>query len=268
VPKPDETAKRDLYWASDIFLSPVDNPQETFGLTVLEAGAMGLPAVVSGYDGYRDLVVDGETGFLVPTLGPESTDSIDIMAPLLFDNEYHLHLAQQTVVDVAAMARAVAELVKDPALRRRLGDSARARMCDAFTWEHVVDRYVALWHRLGTRPVDAEALRNTRHPMNLSKSDLFRDYPSLRLEEVTLQWSASGQAVYRGQDFVSIYRAVMNRVTMEDAKKVAFMARKPLSGPKLAAKVMEILGRDREDAEFLVLWCLKNDLLERVDEPE
>lgn len=266
VPKPDDRTKRELFWGADVFLSPVDNPQETFGLTVLEAGAMGLPAVVSEYDGYRDLVVHGETGYLIPTLGPETTQSIDIMAPLLFDNEYHLQMAQQTVVDVAAMARSLAALALDPALRRRLGEAARQRMLDSFSWERVVDRYVALWHSLRSQPVDAEALRLTRHPHSLPLSGLFGDYPSNRLDEFMVQWSPSGQAVYRGHDFVSIYRAITHRVNLEDVKKVAFMARKPMSGPKLAAKVMEILGKAEEDAQFLVLWCLKNDLLERVDD--
>ncbi|MBU1001308.1 MAG: glycosyltransferase family 4 protein [Proteobacteria bacterium] len=266
VPKPDDQTKRELFWGADVFLSPVDNPQETFGLTVLEAGAMGLPAVVSEYDGYRDLVVHGETGYLIPTLGPESTRAIDIMAPLLFDNEYHLQVAQQTVVDVAAMARALAELVLDPALRRRLGEAGRQRMLESFSWERVVDQYVALWHRLRSQAVDAQALKLMRHPHSLPFSELFGGYASNRLDEFVVQWSASGQAVYRGHDFVSIYRAIAHRVNLEDVKKVAFMARKPLSGPKLALKVMEILGKSEEDAQFLVLWCLKNDLLERVDD--
>lgn len=268
VARPDERTKRELFWGADIFLSPVDNPQETFGLTLLEAGAMGLPAVVSAYDGYRDLVVDGETGILVPTLGPQTTDEIDLVSSLVFDNEYHLHMAQQTVVDVRAMAEALARLVQDPALRRAMGESGRRRMEEAFTWEHVIDRYVALWHRLGKESVDAEALRDVRHPMNLSLAGLFEGYPSQKLEDVRVQWSASGQAVYRGHDFVSIYRAVMHRVTLEDVKKVAFMARKPMSGTALAAKIGEILEKCDEDARFLVLWCLKNDILERVDDDE
>ncbi len=111
VSRPGEAAKRDLFHAADVFLSPVDNPQETFGLTVLEAAAFGLPAVVSDYDGYRDLVQDGSTGLLVPTLGPGPTPDVDALAPLVFDNQSHLLLAQQTVVDVPALARALARLV-------------------------------------------------------------------------------------------------------------------------------------------------------------
>lgn len=55
--------------AADVFLSLVDNIQETFGLTPIEAMAAGLPVVVSDWDGYRYTVRDGVDGLLVPTLG-------------------------------------------------------------------------------------------------------------------------------------------------------------------------------------------------------
>ena len=57
-------------WAADLFLSLVDNPQETFGLAPVEAMAAGLPVVVSDWDGYRATVSDGVEGFRVPTLAP------------------------------------------------------------------------------------------------------------------------------------------------------------------------------------------------------
>lgn len=59
----------DLWAGADIFLSLVDNIQETFGITPLEAMASGLPVVASDWDGYRSTVRDGVEGFLIPTLG-------------------------------------------------------------------------------------------------------------------------------------------------------------------------------------------------------
>ena len=52
--------------AADLFCSPADNLQETFGLSVLEAMASSLPVVASDWNGYRDLVLHGSTGWLVP----------------------------------------------------------------------------------------------------------------------------------------------------------------------------------------------------------
>lgn len=70
LPNPSPEERLAVYSAADIFVSPSDNMQETFGLTLLEAGAAELPAVVSDWDGYRDIIVHDETGFLVPVLAP------------------------------------------------------------------------------------------------------------------------------------------------------------------------------------------------------
>ncbi len=48
----------------------IDNMQESFGLTPIEAMAAGLPRVISDWDGYRDSVQHGEDGFLIRTIQP------------------------------------------------------------------------------------------------------------------------------------------------------------------------------------------------------
>lgn len=87
VRHPDERAKKNLLARSNAVISLADNPQETFGLTLLEAAAAGKPVIASDYDGYRDLVVHGETGLLVPTLDRGAED-VSLMAPLLYDSAY------------------------------------------------------------------------------------------------------------------------------------------------------------------------------------
>jgi phosphatidylinositol alpha 1,6-mannosyltransferase len=58
------------YASADVFLFPSDT--ETFGNVTLEAMASGLPAVCARAVGSRDLVVDGETGYLCP---PDDVDA-------------------------------------------------------------------------------------------------------------------------------------------------------------------------------------------------
>src|SRR6202012_4988597 len=66
----DDRARIGALWAgADVFVSLVDNIQETFGITPVEAMAAGLPVVVSDWDGYRCTVRDGEDGFLIPPPG-------------------------------------------------------------------------------------------------------------------------------------------------------------------------------------------------------
>jgi glycosyltransferase involved in cell wall biosynthesis len=66
----------DLLGAMDVFLFPTH--AEAFGLVIVEAMAMGVPVVSSNCDGVPDIVVEGETGFLVePTHVPALTEAVE-----------------------------------------------------------------------------------------------------------------------------------------------------------------------------------------------
>ena len=57
------------YAASDVAVSASTRP-ESFGLVLAEAGAMGLPAVSGDHGGAREILLRGETGWLVPPADP------------------------------------------------------------------------------------------------------------------------------------------------------------------------------------------------------
>ena len=99
--------------AADVFLSLVDNPQETFGLAPVEAMAAGIPVVVSDWDGYRFTVSDGVEGFRIPTLSPPQSHQGEELAlqhdlSLLSYQDYVGAFAQHVAVDTDAAARAIA----------------------------------------------------------------------------------------------------------------------------------------------------------------
>jgi glycosyltransferase involved in cell wall biosynthesis len=95
--------------------------REGFGMTCLEAMAHGKPVVAGAVGGLLDLVVDGETGRLVPPR------------------------------DRSALRAALEELLHDPDLRRRLGAAARARAA-SFEWSRVVPRLLAVYERVPRVP--------------------------------------------------------------------------------------------------------------------
>jgi D-inositol-3-phosphate glycosyltransferase len=140
--------KAELYAAADVFLSPVDNVQESFGLAPIEAMACGLPVVVSDWDGYRDTVIEGETGFRVPTLWMTTTRDVDAGAVASDSAFDHLAMAQSVVVDGGALRAAVQRLIDDPALRERMGRAAREHAEGAVSWRTVIARYESLWQEL------------------------------------------------------------------------------------------------------------------------
>jgi phosphatidylinositol alpha-mannosyltransferase len=107
-----EADKARAFATSDVFVSPATG-QESFGIVLLEAMAAGKPIVCSDIHGYKGVVRRGEQALLVP---PKDSD---------------------------ALAGAIGQLLKDPALRARMGESGKQRVVQ-FSWPSVtakVDDY-------------------------------------------------------------------------------------------------------------------------------
>jgi glycosyltransferase involved in cell wall biosynthesis len=111
----------EVYAGADAFLSPTES--EGFSNTILEAMATGLPVVSTSTVGVVDCVRDGENGLLVP------------------------------VHDVPALAGAVARLLDDAPLRRRLAATALAEVRAQWAWPVLAGRVEAAYRELaGTAP--------------------------------------------------------------------------------------------------------------------
>ena len=272
VPRPDDKTKKELYAAASVFLSPSDNLQETFGLTMLEAAVSGLPIIASDFDGYKDLVVNGESGLLIPTYGPDETPGTDAAAVIVPASEYHLFLAQQCAVDVNEMGAAMARLAADSVLRESMGRAGRERAL-GYSWDNIVGRYLELWEELNNTPCDLDvplpqrASQRVFHPLHPPYMYIFGDYFSAQLGALEqagreIVWTPAGEAVYRGKDFPVIYSLVEGRIDQDLLKKLLFMARKPMKISTLRAELTTRESGLPEDRDFLILWALKQDFLE------
>lgn len=151
-----DARQRALGWAaSDIFISLSDNIQETFGLTIIEAMAAGKPVIATQWDGYRQTVRHGETGFLIPTFMPQieaGEEYARAFAARAITYDVYIGLASQHVsVDLRALRDAALALVGDESLRRRLGARARQVARESFDWSVVMRDYCAFWDELGSR---------------------------------------------------------------------------------------------------------------------
>jgi glycosyltransferase involved in cell wall biosynthesis len=104
----------------DIFAMP--SRREEWGVAAAEASATGLPVVASRVGGIPEIVVDGETGILVP---PE---------------------------DPAALASALATLFADVELRSRYGEAGRRKIEAEYRWESCVDRMESVYAGVVSRP--------------------------------------------------------------------------------------------------------------------
>ena len=117
------------YAAMDI--SVLTSLSEGLSITLLESMARGLPIVATRVGGNPDLVVEGETGHLVPP------------------------------ADVPAFVRRVVELARDAGRRQAMGAAARERIAQHFSIDVVADRY---------RKVYATLLGDADEPRQISSS--------------------------------------------------------------------------------------------------
>ncbi len=202
-----DTSDRDrlgLHRLADVFLSLSDNLQETFGLTVVEALAAGLPVVASDWDGYRSLVQDGVTGYLVPTRTLPADPAWESVLAIQRDSLAHLSCAQTTAVDLVAAADRLARLAADRALARRMG-SAAAAAARALAWEQVLPRYLALWARLA-EAARAAPVATTARSSALGFLGDFAGYATRQLgPDDRFVTSPLGQALLAGKATANIY---------------------------------------------------------------
>ena len=109
---------------------------EPLGIVNLEAMACETAVVATATGGIVEVVVDGETGLLVPleTAGDDSTEPVD---PTAF---------------AADFAERVNILLRDPALAKRMGKRGRRRAEQQFAWPAIAQQTVNVYRRLLGRP--------------------------------------------------------------------------------------------------------------------
>ena len=113
--------------SSDVFVCP--SVYEPLGIVNLEAMAMGLPVVGSATGGIPDVIVDGETGYLVPLEQLQDGTGTPIH-PEVF---------------AADLAERLTDLVTDRDKARRMGVAARTRVEEHFSWSAIAERTMEVY---------------------------------------------------------------------------------------------------------------------------
>ncbi len=105
---------------------------EPFGIINLEAMACGTAVVASAVGGIPEVVVDGQTGILVP-LDQQHESPFEPLDPRKYSRD---------------LATAIDELLRNPELRERMSQAGRERVEEHFAWRVIARRTAALYRSL------------------------------------------------------------------------------------------------------------------------
>ena len=118
-----------LYSNARVFCCP--SVYEPFGIINLEAMACRAPVVASATGGIKEVVVEGETGFLVP-----------------FEQDPITSFPRDPVTFAKDLADRIHQLLQDPEKCRRFGEAGRKRVEDIFSWTAIAHQTIGLYERL------------------------------------------------------------------------------------------------------------------------
>ncbi|MGY5450632.1 glycosyltransferase family 4 protein [Agarivorans sp. MS3-6] len=104
--------------AADIFVQP--SREEAFGLVFIEAGLHHTPVVATNVGGIPDIIISGETGYLVPVASPD------------------------------ALVEALRSLIESSQLREQFGAAAEQRIKSNFDKQNMIDKYLTTFNQLLT----------------------------------------------------------------------------------------------------------------------
>ena len=263
---------QDAWEAADIFLSLSDNVQESFGLTVIEAMASGLPVIATDWNGYRDTVVDSTTGILVPTIamppGMGHAIATGRHTEELTYAETVGNTAKTTCADIARTSSAIKILADSPRLRRQYGEAGLKRARQEYAWKNIIGRYLKLWKELererrSRTPRSSACTSSRNNPNHPDLTTVFQEYPTHCLQPGTLivatpanrpgtlealneaRWHRTGQGTFLERDAIDRMTEAVRR-----------------EGPLTAEKLVRQTDAPRERVLRTILWLSKYGVLE------
>lgn len=126
----DHKELRTLYTHALSFVTP--SLYEPFGIINLEAMSCGIPVVGSAVGGIPEIIVEGETGYLVPLKAKSATD-FEPADPNAFQH---------------ALAEGLNRLARDPAKAKIMGVAARKRAVEVFSWTAIAKQTFEFYQQL------------------------------------------------------------------------------------------------------------------------
>ncbi|WP_281292451.1 glycosyltransferase family 4 protein [Terriglobus albidus] len=167
--------------ACNVGVFPVDSIQESFGLAILETMAHARPVIASDWSGYRDLILHGATGFLIPSRwSPSIAKSAGIFAGIDSTVTVAHNAAQGLALDVGDLVRYLEWLMENPDAASDMGLAGQQHVAARYSWKVVAAQFRMLWEeQLGIASAQNFPPQNQLAGLDL----IFNSYPSSLLSE-------------------------------------------------------------------------------------
>lgn len=262
----------------DVFVFPIDNLQETFGLAPIEAMAAGLPVIVSDWDGMKDTVTP-DVGMRVPTELPRPGLSTHASQRHFGGTDSYVQYLSQisamTPLDLGAMTRALVTLALDPDLRRRMGAAGQARARALYDWSVVIPQMQALWGEQAAMLAHARAgggaalapMPPGLIPVGPAVDEMFAAYPTAFAPADRRLALASSRPGQTPREMFALRNYAARRRLIEDPARIeAILAAFAAAGPQGATEA-DIAAATRLPPAIVArvaLWLLKYGYLTEI----
>ena len=262
-----------LYSTADIFVSPTDNVQETFGQTTLEGMSAGLPVVCTDWDGYSVSVLHEKTGFRIPTYWMECDADICTYAPLSPWLLNQFYLSQSVCFDVQQMADRLFSLIEHDQLRKKMGSQARQHMLETYDWKIIIHRYIELWEELyqiaAAHPVTVQQLPSWYRPQYFKT---FEHYATTTLQPTTqVKITDVDHELPTKDQTISWYNELNTRLNPEIIDAILSLSSDWITTAELEQSLSKHVNISTEKSRYHLLWLLKYNWLtlnvETVEQP-
>ena len=260
------TVKSTLYKASDIYISPIDNYQETFGINVVEAMAAGLPVIASDFDGYRDTIEHSQSGFLIPTISSTNLpEFLDIGLHLFQTNMSRHYLSQMVSLDLEKFTVALLALHSNIGLRQKMGGVGKHN-ARRYRWIEIIKEYEALW--LDLLMERKSKGKNSKHIKGTMLSELlsgdgiksYAHYNSNLLEKNTiLTLTTCGEEILSSKIKLTRYNSLDSVYSRELENLILLhLQHGSISISDLSVALSTHTLARKGDLHFHILWLIKH----------
>jgi len=269
--------RRFIWFAADIFVSLIDNIQETFGISPVEAMAAGLPVVVTDWNGYRDTVIDGETGFRIPTAFPTEGAGKELAiryhSGLDSYESYLGHCSAATIIDESTCVEAFVRLFNDRNLRKQMGDAGRRHVLKNFDWKHIIYRYQELWQELAERrKTDNESVPlkpdSPAIPLRQDPFRLFQEYPTGLINDATqiIAHTEPGSRTLEKVRSSKLFASAMPLLLAENKCRNILRIAGQNSAVTVGELGKKLTADDQQKFYRSIAWLAKTGLIQIIDQ--